>query len=204
MAKLTSAILLVLLLTALALSDDGGDSPLPSHAASAAPEYDETGALKRPTGFREWIFVGTSLGLGYGKVSEAKPAEEPTGEFHNVYIQLASYAEYLRTGTFPDGTMLVSDVYAGEKRDEKGVVARGVYSGEHHGLEVAVKNSKRPDGSKTDWAYYIFGAADKLTATAKPDAACYNCHREHASVDNVWVQFYPVLRDGRPANKPTE
>jgi hypothetical protein len=22
----------------------------------------------------------------------------------------------------------------------------------------------------------------------------YACHKAHASVDNVWVQFYPVLR----------
>ena len=60
-------------------------------------------------------------------------------------------------------------------------------------LSANVKNSRRPDGSKTDWAYYDFPAG-QLTAKAFLDKACYDCHLDHASDDNVWVQFYPVLR----------
>jgi hypothetical protein len=71
-----------------------------------------------------------------------------------------------------------------------------LFPGTHRRFEVAVKNGKRPDRSKTDWAYYDFGspAKAKATASAFPDAACYDCHRKHADVDNVWVQFYPPLR----------
>jgi hypothetical protein len=61
-----------------------------------------------------------------------------------------------------------------------------------------VKNSARPDGSKTDWAYYDFGL-DRQSAKAFPDKACYDCHVEHAAADNVWVQFYPTLRKHRDA-----
>ena len=32
-------------------------------------------------------------------------------------------------------------------------------------------------------------------AKARPDADCFQCHLKHASKDNVWVQFYPTLRD---------
>jgi hypothetical protein len=32
------------------------------------------------------------------------------------------------------------------------------------------------------------------TAAAFADDHCEHCHREHASTDNVWVQFYPTLR----------
>ena len=32
------------------------------------------------------------------------------------------------------------------------------------------------------------------TAAAFADDQCEHCHREHASTDNVWVQFYPTLR----------
>jgi hypothetical protein len=65
-----------------------------------------------------------------------------------------------------------------------------------------VKNTSRPDGKTTRWAYYSFtDPSDRLkvlsSATAFADAACAHCHRRHASVDSVWVQFYPVLRDGR-------
>jgi hypothetical protein len=64
-----------------------------------------------------------------------------------------------------------------------------------------VKNSARPDGSKTPWAYYSFtnrtapNGPPLATAKAQPDANCYDCHLKHADRDNVWVQFYPTLRD---------
>jgi hypothetical protein len=38
----------------------------------------------------------------------------------------------------------------------------------------------------------------KLLASAtaqQPDKECETCHKQHASKDNVWVQFYPILRD---------
>ena len=73
------------------------------------------------------------------------------------------------------------------------IVAEGLFPGAHSGLAVAVKNSARPDGSKTDWACYDFGLEAK-TAKAFADKTCYDCHLEHADDDNVWVQFYPVLR----------
>ena len=60
-------------------------------------------------------------------------------------------------------------------------------------IEVAVKNSNRPDKSKTVWAYYMFGL-NQATAKANPDASCNQCHVKHADDDNVWVQFYPTLR----------
>ena len=55
---------------------------------------------------------------------------------------------------------------------------------------VAVKNAARPpdpNGEKTIWACYVFGA--------EPDSNCYTCHKSHGLKDNVWVQFYPTLRD---------
>jgi hypothetical protein len=82
------------------------------------------------------------------------------------------------------------------------VLANGFFNGRRVGLEVAVKNTTRPDGKTTPWAYYNFtDQSDRAkvlaSATAFPDAACANCHQRHASTDNVWVQFYPTLRDRR-------
>ena len=65
-----------------------------------------------------------------------------------------------------------------------------------------MKNSSRPDGKTTPWAYYNFtDQSDRskvlASAAAFPDTACANCHQRHASTDNVWVQFYRTLRDSR-------
>src|SRR5262245_52124694 len=195
----TSLLLLLAVAGAACLTADTRP-PAAAPARSAGPEYAAKGALKRPADFRTWVFVGANLGLSYHKdaAKEPREADRPKGtapgNFHNVYIRPESYAEYLKTGQFPDQTVLVMDVYEAKERDAKGIVSKGLFPGAHRQFEVAVKNSNRPDGSKTNWAYYAFDPPTRETAKAFPDAACYDCHLKHADVDNVWVQFYPVLR----------
>ncbi len=168
------------------------------------PQYNDSGNLKVPQGYETWVFVGSNLGLGYKQslaamtAVEAKRAER--GSFHNIYINPGAYRQFIKKGTFPDPTVLVMEHYVAEDKEPKGIVDKGVFNGKRSGVEVAVKNTKRPDGSSTPWAYYVFTDRtdpSKVTpvATAFPDAACHQCHLEHASTDNVWVQFYPALRD---------
>jgi hypothetical protein len=48
------------------------------------------------------------------------------------------------------------------------------------------------------WAYYTlmnpFQPSPVMapSAPAHDDVECYDCHKAHASKDNVWVQFYPT------------
>jgi hypothetical protein len=57
---------------------------------------------------------------------------------------------------------------------------------------VAVKDRQQfPEG----WAYFGFGDGSRRTSTAFPRTNCFDCHRQNAKADNVFVQFYPVLRD---------
>jgi hypothetical protein len=192
----------VLLASALAAAPHpaGSASQAPNPRPAALPQYNAQGELKRPTDYRTWVFVGTSLGPRYrSDVADGTTRQEDgykgakLGDFHNVYINPAAYGHYVKTGKFPDKTMLVLDIYKAETREPKGIVAGGLFSGEQLRIEVAVKNSARPDGSKTDWAYYDFPPG-RPTAKAFPDRTCYECHRTHAADDKVWVQFYPTLR----------
>jgi hypothetical protein len=174
---------------------------------SAEPAYNENGELKRPTDYQTWVFVGSNIGLQYRKDAAKEPEkarrqEKEIGDFHNVYINTEAYEHFARTGKFPDKTMLVMDVYEAKEREPGNIVSKGLFPGNRLHVEAAVKNTKRPDGSKTDWAYYSF-APNQATARAFPDAACYQCHLDHAENDNVWVQFYPTLRMHKQApDKP--
>jgi hypothetical protein len=171
-----------------------GESGLPL----AEPQYNDKGELKRPADYRSWVFVGSNIGLQYRKDVSAtsQPEKEPRkerGDFHNIYVNAEAYGHYKRTGKFPDKTMLVMDVYEAKEKEPNDIVSNGLFPGNQLHIEIAVKNSKRPDGSRTDWAYYAF-PTNQATAKAFPDAACYKCHLKHAGDDNVWVQFYPSLR----------
>jgi len=176
-------------------------------AEPAGPQYNDRGELKRPTDYRTWVFVGANLGLQYQRDGKAGPEVKKDGgkarpqTFHNVYINPEAYRHYAKTGTFPDRTILVMEVFEALERAPQDILTRGTYPGKLLSVEAAVKNAKRPDGSKTDWAYYDFPNDPKAGAKAFPDAACYNCHRQHASDDNVWVQFYPTLREHQKAKK---
>jgi hypothetical protein len=185
-------------------------------SAGSAPRYNMDGELLAPQGYRSWVFVGADLGLDYSQRNDEsldyskKQAEKDieSRPFHNVYIDRAAYDQFARTGTFPDNTVLVLELFEARRKDPKHIVTQGLYQGNRVALEVAVKDLSRPDGSKTPWAYYDFtgkpgpsGRGVRESAKAKPDGSCYDCHKQHADVDNVWVQFYPTLRDLRKPDK---
>jgi len=109
--------------------------------------------------------------------------------FHRVYLEPAAYDQYLRTRAFPEGTMLALSIREPARRVPPS--RAGWTEGRFAALELAVKDSGRFPGG---WAYFDFGT-DAATARALPARRCQACHAKHAAVDNVFVQFYPTLRD---------
>ena len=155
------------------------------------PAYTAEGDLIRPEGYRTWVFVGASLGLSY---NEGAGEREGPGAFTNVYIQPQAYRYFMDTGEFPEKTMLPMDVFRPGSRES--INQAGYFEKDFAGMEAAVKDSERyADG----WAYLSFrdrAGGLKPAAAAFPKASCYDCHAEHAATDNVFTQFYPVLRRG--------
>ena len=152
------------------------------------PVYEKDGSLVRPVDYRTWVFAGASLGLTYAD----KETEKAHQMFHNVYINPQAYRVYVKTGEFPEKTMLAMTVYRASKKPYKEKRLQGSFEDELVSLEVAVKDHAQfEDG----WAYFDFSADDSKRETAKPFAKskCYDCHAEHGADDNVFVQFYPVL-----------
>lgn len=169
-------------------------STAPTQAASVTgPSYDDDGKLVRPRGFRSWVAVGASLGLSYREGAE----DSGPGEFKNVYLEPSAYAAYRTSGEFPEGTMLALAVHETLQPDpELSIGQEGHFPGKLVALEMAVKDSSHIDDG---WAYFDFGGGDnglRETAEAFGKDRCFDCHAEHAADDNVFVQFYPVLRDG--------
>jgi Cytochrome P460 len=153
------------------------------------PGFNAKGALIRPEGYREWIYIGTPL-----TPNDLNPPKSPFHEFHNVYIHPSDYDHWKKTGTFPDATVLVAEsVSVGSKSATSG---KGYFMGEFEGLETAVKDSVRFKDEPGYWAYFTFGQRYPLTDNAEklPPAMCNICHRVNAADDFVFTQYYPVLR----------
>lgn len=149
------------------------------------------GKLERPTGYREWIYVGTPL-----TPNDMNNGKATFPEFHSVYIDPESWDHWKKTGAFRDGTIIIKEMTAvGSK---SAVSGQGYFMGEYAGLEATIKSAKHFPDEPGNWAYYSFLVEDhkSLTKTtaAAPTAACNSCHNSAAADDFVFTQYYPVLR----------
>ena len=159
---------------------------VPPEPSTAEPRFTAQKELLRPEGFREWIFVGATLGVSYSEKAPSNPT------FHNLYINPRAYREYEQSGRFPDGTIIAMETLTAGQQTS--IARHGQFQDQVTGLEAAVKDSSRFPNS---WAYFAFtrrGQDPAPTATAFPKEACWDCHHQHGATDNVFTQFYPVLR----------
>ena len=91
--------------------------------------------MKLPEGCRQLIFVGSSLGRSY---SAGEPGHEM---FHETLMEPTAYRDFVRRGTFQEGTVLVLMLHGiGEGLLP---VRRGRYAAEIHGVEMAVRDRTR-------------------------------------------------------------
>jgi hypothetical protein len=152
------------------------------------------GELDRPTGYREWVYVGTPV-----TPNDMNDGKAAFPEHHNVYIDPASWAEWKQTGEFRDGTILMKElVSVGSK---VAVSGQGYFQGDFIGLEATIKSKVHFPDEPGNWAYFSFSTPEhktlNTTAKAFPSAACNACHAAAAADDFVFTQFYPVLRAGK-------
>jgi len=156
------------------------------------------GKVKLPPGFRKWVFVGAPLtpnGLNGGM------ANFP--EYHHVYVEQKNVDAYLKTGVFPEGTVIVKELTRllspmfpdGSRTEPSG---RGFFNGVYNGIDMTVKDSKKYPQTN-GWGVFTFGHHPMpyaQTAAQSPISECGGCHVANvAKTDMTWIQFYPLLRD---------
>jgi hypothetical protein len=143
-----------------------------------------------PADYRNWTFLTSSLDLNYSSASEPGP-----GQMHmldNVFVNPESYKAFLKTGSWPDKTVLVKENRIAESAgtlSKSGRFQTGVMN-----LEIHVKDKARfADRFSGGWAFFV-SSNGKAAGTLMPGSAnCYSCHQDHGAVDTSFVQFYPTL-----------
>jgi hypothetical protein len=151
---------------------------------------DKSGNIGKPSDYRDkYESLGTYTVL------------DPKGnDMHNTYASPGTAEAYRRTGKFPDGTVLVKEVF--------GTDHARLTTGDAHWAAstkiwfVMVKNEKgRYPGNPLwgdgwGWALYKADAPDKQVATNyKKD--CLGCHIPAKTTDWIYIQGYPVLHSSK-------
>jgi hypothetical protein len=148
---------------------------------SAPPAYGPDGKMLFPSDYRTGVFLSSGFDMSY------VAAPDRPHLFDNVFVNREAYDAFLKTGAWPDKTVLVLELRAPASHDP--VVKRGQFqSGAPTNVEAHVK-----DSAKGGWSFYAFGAGNAPAIRLPQAATCYSCHAEHAATDTTFTQFYPTL-----------
>lgn len=136
-----------------------------------------------PADYRQWVFLTASLDLNYN--TAATPSHHM---LDNVFVDPASYAAFLKTGTWPDGAILIKE---NRMAESAGTLSKaGQFQAGVMDLEIHIKDGKRFAGK---WSFFKSEDGKAPARLRTQSDTCYACHQDHGAVDTTFVQFYPTL-----------
>ena len=164
----------------------------PDSDNSFSPYVSKTGAISRPTDYREKF-------LHLGSWAVAKKKNEPVFEMHNVYAPPEVIAAYRRDGQFPDGAAPVKEITAVSA--DNLTTGNSSWSTDNKVWFVMIKDSKGrfPDNDLwgDGWGWALFKSDEPAKNVATDYAAdCKSCHIPAKQDDWIYVRGYPVLGKG--------
>ena len=187
MGQVVSSIGIAVLATAIAVGV--GTSVSAETKSVDGPEYDEKGKLIRPQNYREWVNIGTGIGMVYGPLRDKAGGNQA---FTNVFVNPASYRAFLTNGAWPDKTLFVLEIRHSATVNNSKTGNNGRFQGEVMGIEAHVKDESR---FEKGWAFFNLSMSERSGSMIPTTASCYSCHETNAAVENTFVQFYPELRE---------
>jgi hypothetical protein len=103
--------------------------------------YTSDGEFVFPQDYRTWVFLSSGIGMTYSN------GPNPNPRFGNVFVNPAALKSFLKTGTWPDKTVLITeDRASGTHASNKD----GRFQADLVFWEAHVK-----DKSRGGWAFYI-------------------------------------------------
>jgi len=96
-----------ILTSAILAQGRSAKEPSPVMPQSEKPRFTSEGKLIAPAAhvYREWLFVGTPI-----TPNDLNEGQAAFPEFHNVYINPSAWREWKKSGTYPDGTVMVKEL----------------------------------------------------------------------------------------------
>lgn len=182
------------LFIALLLSCCGVAAAAESFAATYGSLVDDAGNISLPKDFRsDWTF------LGAWSIAQKDAADgQGAAGLHNVYTQPGVAEYFSENGSFPDGAVLVKELFKTVTAPmSTGTVSR---AGEVEGWFVMVKDTKGRFAASPlwgdGWGWAFFGADQpEKTVTKDFKTECIGCHIPARQDDWIYVSGYPVLTD---------
>jgi len=132
-----------------------------------------------------------------GSWSIAAPKGQGIEEIHAVYASPGTVAAYRKDGHFPDGAILVKEVY--EAATEPMTTGTVSHAEKLKGWFIMVRDGRDTHpgdklwGDGWGWSWFDAGNPAKTT-TVDYKAECQGCHVPAQATDWIYVNGYPPLR----------
>ncbi len=180
-----------LLLATVMLVPSSNTLAMPTGKTFANGAVTKTGDISVPANFRtDFIMLGS-----WSVAGDADTGSEIG--LHVVYAPKEAVAIYKNTGEFPDGTVIVKELFSG--KTEFLTTGEATRADKTTGYFVMVKDTKNryPDnklwGDGWGWAFFNAANTQKTTSTDyKTD--CLACHEPARKTDMLYTDGYPVLK----------
>jgi hypothetical protein len=144
-------------------------------AASISPlaATSDSDRVAYPEGYRAWTHVKSML------IQPDHPLADPFAGIHHIYANAGAMAGY-RSGSFPDGAVIVFDLLEYDEGDG------AIVEGNRKFIGVMAKDSRRFSATG-GWGYEAF-AADSRTDRLVGDGgqSCHGCHQAQKGQDYVF------------------
>ena len=185
LAALTVAGMLAVFAAVTAVSADEATAPAAATTLDVARLTTE-GKLRKPADMTNWIFLGTSLGMGYnpGSFNAARP-----GQFQVVLMEPNAYQYFVERGSYAPGSMFVLAFYDTDVQ-QRSINQNGFTQAELTNYEIHLIDPKHEDGH----AFYMFDAQSTEGDAMPAGNNCARCHKDHGAFQGTFAQFYPTLR----------
>lgn len=183
MKRLSSLALLGLLFALQVPGATAADAPT---QALQVAKFTSDGKLQKPQGLENWVFVGTSLGLGYN-AAQFKP--KPPGLFQVVQVEPTAFRYFMEHGHFAPGSMMLLSFYGTDTQvsdSGTGYVQSSLLGREIHLIDPARK-------ADSGHVFYGFEPNGNEGRPMPPGNDCVRCHLQHGAFEGAFIQFYPVM-----------
>jgi hypothetical protein len=149
------------------------------------------GKLQKPANLDSWVFLGTSLGMGYnpGSFNAAHP-----GQFQVVLMEPSAYRYFVDHGSYAPGSMFLLSFYNADTQ-KRSINQNGFTQADLTNYEIHLIDPTRGADGR---AFFVFGAKDTEGDPLPAGNNCVNCHTKHGAFQGTFAQFYPTLRPRIP------
>src|SRR5688572_4168716 len=150
--------------------------------------FTASGKLLKPIDLTNWVFLGTSLGMGYnpGSFNASRP-----GQFQVVLMEPNAYRYLVQNKSYAPGSMLLLSFYDADTR-QRSIKQNGFTQAELTNFEIHLIDPAK--GGADGRAFYTFAADAREGDLLPPGNGCVSCHLKHGAFQGSFAQFYPTIR----------